>query len=515
MASSNGNLVIPPFELRRGKGDAPLTEQIADKIGELVAEREAGVRLPSVQQLAKLLGASPVTVSQAYTKLANQGLVTSGVGRGTFVAGRPRTAWPAAPALQDRPEPEAHAGDWEHSVTSYVNLLHCMPTAADREPVRRPGYAYFSTGCPDSALFPIDHWRDAWVSAFPERMIDLQYQPPHGFAPLRSWVAQQVQKQGGRVSLADVMITNGAQEALYLVARTFVAPREAVVTEVPVGVAVYLDVWKSCGAQIIGVATDEYGMQMDVLEQQLERYRPKIICTTPTANSATGIIMPLERRLQLLRLAKHYDCLVVETDAASDMVYDSPPPPTLKALDDSGRVLHIKSFSKTMLPGLRLGAIVAGHTLLGAVLQTKQLIDRFTPYLLQRVLYRYLTGPSADEDTKALRKEYKARRDTFLAAMKRYFPPGVSWIYPAGGYNVWVNLPSPLSARRLHAEALNYRIHLALGGAFYPSNPPDNCIRLTFSETAPAMIDEKVHELGLIMTRLLNGAPEMETPISF
>ena len=182
----------------------------------------------------------------------------------------------------------------------------------------------------------------------------LLHSPTEGFLSMRRAVCALMQKRGIYCSAAEVLMLSGSQQGIDLAARLFLDPGDIVVVEEPTYFPA-LQVFRAAGARIISVPVDDKGMRVELLEQILHRYRPKLIYSVPTFQNPTGTVLALERRKKLVELASKYNVMVLEDDAYGDLSYEGAPPPSLKALDGGGNVIYLSTFSKNVYSGLRLG----------------------------------------------------------------------------------------------------------------------------------------------------------------
>ena len=460
-----------------------------------------GERLPSVRGLAHELGVSLITVVQAYQVLAAEGLVQAAVGRGTFAV---IPTVPSGPARVSRETSEDHDGyDWQSSLPVQLRAPRVAAMEALLRPAVRSNVIPLAGGIPDPTLFPVRALGRLWHRALAiEDPKFLQYGSPHGDQNLRGWVAGHCGASGIAARPDDVLITSGSQQAIDLVARTVVAPGDHVLVESPTFLTA-LDILEGGGAKVIGVPVDADGMRVDVAAALIDRFRPRLIYTVPTAHNPTGTAMSDERRRRLVALARQHDLLVLEDDTCSEFTYDSDPPPAIKAYDSGGHVLFARSFSKTVIPGLRVGCIVGHGPLMARLIEAKLVMDRFTSPLIQRTLWRYMSSKQYPRDLRIATDTYRRRRDAVLRALEAFMPPGIAWTRPAAGFNLWIMLPAEIPAREAFAEALREGVACGLGDLFLPHTPPPSGLRLSFADKSEEVLAEGVRRLSVALRRLL------------
>jgi GntR family transcriptional regulator/MocR family aminotransferase len=253
----------------------------------------------------------------------------------------------------------------------------------------------------------------------------------------------------------------------------------------------------------VGVPIDAQGWQIDRLEQQLQQHSIKLIYTMPTFQNPTGMCLSTPRRRQLLALADRYDVPILEDDFVGDLRYEGRVQPALKALDPRGHVIYASTFSKMLMPGLRVGFLVAAGPIYDRLVNFKRASDLATSNLTQRAVEAYVTIGRYQAHLRRSCQIYRQRRDAMLAAIKRHLPDEVQFDPPHGGLFVWLRLPAGLSSSQLLSLACEAGMAFAPGRDFYPSDSiEDNCLRLNFAAHQPADIEEAIKRLGIALRRL-------------
>ncbi|GAA1977918.1 PLP-dependent aminotransferase family protein [Nocardioides panacihumi] len=376
----------------RGDRAGALYRALRDALRE--ARLVPGDRLPSSRTLAGDLGISRTTVATVYERLVAEGFLEARVGAGTFVsevaATPPRCA---AGSLRPRPgwrwPPVAVSGD---------------------SPV--PAYD-FRVGIPDASLFPFETWRR--ILAAESRLRGHSpgaYGGPAGLPRLREAIAHSVAYgRGVRADPDEVVVTSGTQQALDVVARVLLQPGDTVAVEDP-GYAAARDLFASHGATVVPVRVDAEGLVVDELPA-----RTRLVYTTPSHQFPLGVALSLARRRELLTFAARHDAAVVEDDYDSEFRFSERPLEPLHALDRSGRVVYVGTFSKSLLPSLRAGYLVAPPSLVDALSGAKQLTDGFGPVQPQAALARFLEEGLLGRHVRRAAKVYGERRALVLAAL--------------------------------------------------------------------------------------------------
>lgn len=455
----------------RGEGApaAPVYRQIADQIRSRVQRGElgAGDRLPPIRDLARQLGVNRDTVSMAYETLAAEGLVDARVGRGTFVRGlRPRPApW------SEPPEPPLAAG------TERLVRFERQRVAYGAGEGAIPLHALV----PDPALFPVEAFRRSLGRAFAAGGAELlTYGSPQGHAGLREVLAERLGASGTRVGPESIVICQGASQGISLAMRLFAEPGDAVAVEEPTYQNA-LATLAALGLRPVPVPMRRDGVDLDALDRVLARPEVRLLYTIPTFHNPMGISTDLSHREELLAVAARHGKPVVEDAYELDLRYAGRPVPALAGLDDSGLVIQLLSFSKSLFPGVRCGAVVARGRLVEALLALRHAADLGGALPLQVALADFVRSGAYDRHLAVLRRVLLRRRDALLEALAGGMPEGVSWTRPEGGYQVWVELPPPLDSRELFADALRAGVLVAPGFQFRPDAGASRGLRLSIA----------------------------------
>lgn len=491
-------------DLKR-ESTTPLYRQVHASLAHRIraGELRPGSRLPSVRGLARRLGVSLITIVQAYDALASEGLVHATVGRGTFVGGESPSpnsgdGWP------EGAQAGANESEWQTALPVYLRAPRITAMQDLLRPALRGDVVSLAGGTPDPSLFPLRAlgrlWRRTMAVEDPRF---LQYGTPQGDHGLRTWIAGHCGSLGISARPEDVLITSGSQQAIDLVARTFVGPGDYVLVESPT-FPTALDIFEGRGAKLLGVPVDAEGMRLEIADILAERYRPRLVYTVPTAQNPTGVTMSEDRRRRLSSLARRHNLFILEDDTCSEFTYDGDAPPAIKSFDSAGHILFTRSFSKTVIPGLRVGCIVARGAALDRLSESKSVVDRFTSPLIQRTLWRYLSSPQHMRDLQTARETYRRRRDAALRALTDSMPQGVTWTHPAGGFNLWLTLPDGTSAAEAFEEGLKNGVACGLGDLFLPHSPPPSGLRISFADKPENTISEGIRRLAAALRRLMS-----------
>lgn len=470
----------------------PLYEQIEQNLrqGILGGSLAPETRLPASRQLARDLGVNRITVENAYAALEADGLVYSRVGSGTYVL--------PPPPLPQIPQKSAEAAWplWQQTLPE-----RSLGARAAVEQMRlaagRADHISFAGGISDSHLFPAEDFRKVLQAVMRRDGIDaLDYGDRRGYAPLRETITHILASQGLQTSPENILITAGSQQALALVSQLLLEPGDTILVESPTYSGA-LDLFRALNFRIISVPVDSQGMQVDLLEKQLQQHHPKLVYTIPNFHNPTGTCLSGARRRELIILADRYNVPILEDDFVGDLRYEGRAQPALKALDPGGRVIHVSTFSKMLMPGLRVGFLVADGPVYDGLVKFKRVNDLATSSLIQRALHDYVTVGRYQAHLRRSSQVFRKRRDAMLTAIRRHLPHAIQLDPPQGGLFLWLKLPGNLSADDLLPLAIRAGVDFMPGSSFF-LDPAEggNWLRLNFVVQEEQKIEEGMRRLG-------------------
>ena len=399
----------------------------------------------------------------------------------------------------------------------YAQRTQRMTSSAIRELLKVTGQSdviSFAGGLPAPDMFPVEE-----IAVAADRVLReygpqaLQYSTTEGYYPLREWIAQQTSAAGPQVSPDNILITSGSQQALDLLGKIFINSGDRLVVEAPTYMGA-LQAWNAYGAEYVPIPADEHGLVTAKLEAALQ-VGPKFIYSLPTFQNPTGVTLTLERRRQLVELADHYSVPIIEDDAYGQLRFEGEHLPTVLGLtgsnsangqrDYQGNVIYLSTFSKTLVPGLRLAWIVAPTEVIHKLVQAKQGADLHSATFNQMIVYEVIRAGFLQQHLPSIRQLYRERRDVMLATMAEHFPPGaVHWTHPAGGLFLWVTLPEGVNAAEMLPAALAAKVAFVPGASMFPGGGGQNTLRLNFSNPTPAKIREGIARLGRVLHEKLS-----------
>lgn len=384
-------------------------------------------------------------------------------------------------------------GNWE--IAPHVVGLTSSAIRDILKDSSQPGVISFAGGLPAPELFPQEDMKWALEQALQKYgPAVLQYSLSRGVPQLTKLLADRATAEGIPTAPENLQITAGGQQGLELLARVFVSRGDYILTEAPtyVGAIQAFDYYQ---ARYATVEMDSDGMIIDQLEEKLVKYKPKFIYTVSCFQNPTGITMSLERRRQLIELAANYNIPIIDDDPYSGVHFAGEPPPTLKLLGGEG-VITLKTFSKVLAPGLRIGWMNGPAEIMRHFEKVKQCTDLHTNTLCQYLIHEFVAAGKLEPHIEKIRADYVVKRDIMLGALKDTFPAGAKWTHPEGGLFLWVELPPPLMAKELLKAAIKRKVAYVYGEPFYPNGGGENCLRLNFSNATHEGIVEGIGRLA-------------------
>jgi 2-aminoadipate transaminase len=361
----------------------------------------------------------------------------------------------------------------------------------------------FGSGMPDPALFPMEAIR-AIAAEVLEREGDaaLQYGPAEGHPPLREWVADRLRAQGLPGSAENVLITNGSQQGLDLVARLFLDPEKIVVLEDPTYLAA-LQIFASLETNYdINHVNGEGVEDFTGVARRLRGRPPGLFYTLPNFQNPTGVTMSLERRQLLAETAAEVGVPVLEDDAYHDLGYDSDPPPGIAALAPNSLAVTTGTFSKTIAPGLRVGYLHTSPEIVARLAQLKQLTDLQAGSFTQRIVLEFCLRGYLDRQIPHLQNVYRARRDAMLAALDEHLAGIARWYRPGGGMFLLLWLPEGIDTTALLPQALERGVVYVPGAGFHAMGGGENTMRLNFVTES----EERIRDGIALLAEVIRGA---------
>lgn len=484
------------IERKAAGRSAPVYRQIADQIRRAVVAGALvrGDRLPTIRGLATELGVNRDTVSLAYETLAQDGVIESTVGRGTFVTGE--SAGEAEPERLGAPPP----------LSPLVDRL--LEFGRARPNYDSPnGAVPMHSLIPDPTLYPVDAFRRSVNRALVEGGSDLLvYGGPDGHEGLRRVIAERLGAEGIEAGVENVILAQGASQGISLALRLFAAPGDWVAVEEPTYHNL-LAVLVGLGLRPAPVPMTADGPDLEALSRVLARPEVKAFYTMPSFHNPMGTTTSLSHRRRLLEIAARRGKPVVEDAFEMDLRFSGRPVPPLAALDDHGLVVHLFSFSKSLFPGVRVGSVTARGRALEGLRALKRTIDLSGVPALQAAVADFVRTGAYDRHLTRLRKTLRVRSAALLDALAEEMPEGTRFTRPEGGYQVWVELPGPVDTGDLLEDARRAGVLFAPGSLFRHDGRPSSGLRLTFALADADEVRRGVRALASVARDHLEAGP--------
>mgnify|MGYP001549258825 FL=1 len=479
------------------ESSVPIYQQIVDYFSRAIlsGQFETEMRLPSIRKLSSDLGVSKITVENAYARLEAEGLVGSRVGSGTFVLPIYDTQLientkdsPTWPVWQQQP------------ITSFQRTVqeNAYPRAGDG--LGEKDLVNFASGIGDPNLFPVNDFGRVMQRIIRREGVEgLSYGEFNGYLPLRKTICQIMASSGMVISPDNILITTGSQQAISLVAQALLKNGDNVIAEKNTYNGA-LGLFEALHVNPIGIAVDDKGMCVEHLEPLLQTYHPKLIYTIPTFHNPSGVCMSGSRRRMLVELSRRYNVPILEDDYIGDLRYEGAALPPLKSIDTGGNVMYVSTFSKMLMPDLRIGFLVAMGPIYDRLVSLKCLNDLATPNLSQRSLNAYLSVGSYQSHLRKLIRIYKKRRDVMVAAVTKFLGNKVTFQIPQGGLFLWLSLKQPLPSQELFKRCFEEGVSYVPGNRYMIDKTDDErYVRLNFTYHPEDDIYKGIERIGKVL----------------
>lgn len=342
----------------------------------------------------------------------------------------------------------------------------------------------------------------------------LGYGVSWGMAPLRERLVELMSALDIEAQPHQLLVTDGAQQALELITKIFCDPGDVIFTEAPTYVGA-INAFQSYQVEMRAVLTDGDGLIPEALIEALEKLhdegrRAKFIYLVPTFANPSGITLSEQRRPQILDICRRHDLLILEDDPYAYIRFEGDPVPALRSITEEG-IIYLGTLSKVFSPGMRIGWVLAPEPVRERLVLAKEAADLCSSPFTQSVAAEYLGSGHVDEDLQMVRKVYRERRDAMADALDAYFPREAQTRLPEGGLFLWVTLPDVLDSKAMLARALEEGVAYVPGTAFYPIKSDGlHAMRLNFSYPSIEAIDEGMRRLGAVVSDELEMARLME-----
>lgn len=365
----------------------------------------------------------------------------------------------------------------------------------------KPEIISFGGGFPNTLTFPVEDLKQIMVELMDEMPNKvLQYGSTEGSVALRTQIAKRYEKEGIKVSIKNILVTTASQQAIDLVSRIFINPGDTVLCGLPSYLGALQAFW-SYQANPIGIKNDE---EAEAVVSALisTGKKPKFIYAIPDFQNPSGVTMNLQKRRELIAVAQKYDLIILEDSPYKEIRFEGESFPTLYSMDPE-RVILLGTFSKTFVPGFRLGWVMANEQIIDKLIVAKQSSDLCTPIFTQEVAARYMEKGLFDANLQKTITLYRHKRDLMHECLTKYMPKGVTWTRPEGGLFLFVTLPEGMDSRALFDIAIKENVAFVIGEVFFCDGKGQNTLRLNFSYVDDEQMVEGVKRLGNAISKMM------------
>ena len=410
------------------------------------------------------------------------------------------------------------------SINHYLSTSgRSMKRSAIREILKhleKPGMISFAGGLPAPETFPVEELKEICIEVLEkEGPESLQYGTTEGDSHLRSLLVERHRRQGLDISMENLTITTGSQQALDLIAKIFLDQGDYVLCGLPSYLG-GMNAFTTYGAKLKGITLDEEGMKPDELEETIHKLRQlgrkiKLIYVIPDFQNPAGITIPNERRQKIIDIADRYDLLLIEDSPYREVRFEGESQMMMKELDTHGRVITLCTFSKIFAPGFRVGWVIANPLIIDRIVMAKQTADLCTSTFVQKVIARYIEKGYLEKNIPKTIELYRARRTHMISCFKKYMPQGVTWTEPHGGLFLFVTLPAGIDTDIILKKALEKNVAFVSGSTFFCNSSGHNTMRINFSYSSNENIGKGVQRLAEVISIEIAGkgiGSEADTP---
>jgi DNA-binding transcriptional MocR family regulator len=359
----------------------------------------------------------------------------------------------------------------------------------------------------DHRILPVEDFKRCMAKVMVEKAHIFNYGAAEGDMGLRDSIASRLRIHGILCDPEEVLITNGSQQSLDLVIRSFVSSGSTIIMESPTYMHA-LPLLRFYGAHLVDVEIAAEGMNLRDLEGKLKKSKPGFIYTMPNFQNPTGITMSQSVREDLLGIAARYRVPIVEDAFEEEMKYFGKVPMPIKSMDTGRIVIYMSSFSKVLFPGIRMGWIAADRDIIRRIAALKRVTDLSSNSVIQSSMSEFLQRGYYDLHIRRMHRKFKKRMLTAIEALKARLPEGrVSWNEPLGGYLIWLRLEGlRMPEDELHAVFSKAGVMVSKGSQYFPKIQREHHIRLSISKLNEGEIVEGIKRLGKALQKLYKEA---------
>ena len=496
------------FQLDRSK---PLNDQILYHLIEAIesGELSRGMRLPSIRVLAAQLGVNRNTVAHAYQELAEKGYVTTRYGGGTVVSNQVATIMTSAPD-PGRPKarsPMLTAVDWERRLSRRLKIFLSQRIVPKAQSAKRNPINLLQMR-PNTDLFPLDRFRQCLNTVLRrsgQRL--LNYGSPAGYLPLREQIARRLQASCIPSDPNRILIFSGSQQGIDLLARAFLDEGDEVVVESPM-YSIALKILEFHRVRVYPYLVRPNGVSFESLENLPPGYSIKIFYAVPNFQNPTTHSYTLEERRNLLQQVYRLDSVLIEDASDAELHEEAGAEwPSLAALDRAERVIYLNTFSKTLVPSVRVGYVCLPRVLIGKLTELKEMTDLSHSLIIQAAIAEFMERGLFDQHVERVRKFYQKRMERVLEMLAASLPSDTPFTRPYGGMCVWVDLPEHIDSIRLFENLRTKGVLVSPGALCQPVRQTRNGLRLCIANESESRLAEGFRILGTELELVLRQPP--------
>lgn len=491
----------------------PIVDRIVSEVIESINSGKVapGERLSSIRAMAGRMGVNRNTVAHAYKELADKGFLHTRYGGGSYAA-QP-APWAAEDMMAGGPPAAAsHGGngrpnkftdeDWELRIASRLNGL-----------LTQSGKTPFAAGDdgqainllqlrPNTEMFELERFRNCLNTVLRRSGRHLlNYGAPAGYLPLREQIAARLRRQHIEADPAQILITSGSQQGIDLLARAFIDPGDSVVLESPT-YAIALKIFTASGARVIPYSIGPEGVNFQALEGFNIQPSPKLFYAVPNFQNPTTHSYSLEEKQALLGHAYAAGSLLIEDAYYTEL--QAQPRPALVAMDQSDRVIHLNTFSKTMVPAVRVGYLMGPAAVVRKLTELKEMTDLSHSLILQAAIAEFLERGYFEEHLENVRHFYQERMERVATMLEAYLPDDAQFTRPGGGLFVWVDLPSHVDTDLLSQQLRQKGVLVSSGSLFHAKQGGRNGLRLCVATESEERLARGLALLGQELRQMLS-----------
>lgn len=438
-------------------------------------------KLPATRELGKFLGVSRNSVITAYENLEAEGILYTIKGKGTFIS------------INEPISNDIWKVTWADRRNKYGTLAEELDIVKHEIPWEK-NLISFKSISPDGDLFDMDEFKKAFLNRISvEGHKILNYGYAKGYKPLMDYLLEYMREKGIQTENKDIIITNGFTEGLEMLLTTYTNPGDKIICENPTH-NTSIKIMKVNGLDIVGVSMNQDGIDTRELEQKLKLGGIKFGYLIPSYHNPTGIVMTGEKRYEVYNIFKKYNVPIIEDGFNEELLYNSTHISPVAALDNGGTgVVYIGSFSKILLPGIRVGWLLGDNKIIETLESVKRCKNIHTSFLDQGILYEYLKSGAFEKHVKKVKKSYKERYEFALECINKYINP--TFIYGEGGLHIYIGIDG-VNSRELLKRCYEQNVIFTTGDIFTVDNTGKNTLRLGLSRLSLEEIEKGIKIIG-------------------